>query len=469
MKNKYQLYRVAAFLMSLLCAIALLPADTVLADESWPNGPDIVTPNAIVMEVNSGTILYEKNSHAQRYPASITKILTTLLAVENCDMDETVTFSQDAVYKNEGDTSHISRDIGEEMTMEQCLYAVMLASANECAYAVAEHVAGKKGGDYSLFIDMMNERAKELGCTDTHFNNCNGLPDTEHWTSAYDMALIAREAYQNETFRIIAGTRKYTIPPTNKHSDQTPMINHHNMLYPFTSSAYLYDYCKGGKTGYTTAANSTLVTYAEKNGMTLVCVVMNTDSPNQFKDTITLMDYCFDKFQTFNISENEAGITSGERDDYGVLNNNPSFVTIDTEAYIVLPKKAKFTNAALELDKEDKSDKNAVAEIRYTYAEHEVGSAAIVASDAKVQNTLFGEDSNLAAKTDSGRIVIRPIHILIILLIIVALVLLILLGKKISDEFYMMQHRRQIRRMERERFSQIKKKHRRRKKDRLFH
>lgn len=464
MKKIY--YKITALAVSLFSAIALLPAEPVLAKESWPKGPDIVTPYAIVMEINSGTILYEKDSHVQNYPASITKIMTTLLAIENCDMDEVVTFSQDAVYKNEGDTSHISRDVGEEMTMEQCLYAVMLASANECAYAVAEHVAEKKGGDYGTFIDMMNERAVSLGCKDTNFNNCNGLPDVVHKTSCYDMALIAADAYKNETFRIIAGTRKYTIPQTNKHDEETPMVNHHNLLYPYTSSAYLYDYCKGGKTGYTAAANSTLVTYAEKNGMTLACVVMKTDSPNQFKDTVTLLDYCFDKFQTFNISENETSITSSEKKEFGVLNNNPSFVTFDSEAYIVLPKKVKFTDAALELEKSGSSG-SSVAEIKYSYAKHHVGSAAIVASNAKVENSLFGEGNSSAEDTDS--IIIRPIHFLVAFVIILTLVLLILLGKKLSDEFYMMQHRRQIRRMERERFSQIRKKHRRRKKDRLFH
>ena len=152
----------------------------IKAEEYWPEGPAIASPSAIVMEVNTGTILYEKNSHEQHYPASITKILTTYLTLENCDLNEKVVFSEDAVYKNEGDTSHIWRDIGEEMTIEQCLYGVMLASANECAYEVAQYVGTKKGGDYSTFIDMMNEEAKSLGCTDTHFNNANGLPDEEH-------------------------------------------------------------------------------------------------------------------------------------------------------------------------------------------------------------------------------------------------------------------------------------------------
>ena len=231
----------------------------------WPQGPEVQSSAAIVMELSTGLILYEKNIHDVHYPASITKILTTLLAVENSTMDEVVTFSKDSVFNTEG--SGIARDVGEEMTMEQCLYAVMLASANECAYAVAEHVAG----DIQSFVDMMNERCAALGCKNTHFNNCNGLPDEQHYTSVYDMALIAREAYSNETFRIICGTKTYTIPFTNKHEDEETFLqNHHQMLYPYRTREHLYDYCLGGKTGYTLAANSTLVTYAEKDGMTLV-------------------------------------------------------------------------------------------------------------------------------------------------------------------------------------------------------
>ena len=206
--------RVTAFFLAVCTVLLMLPL-SVRADEYWPDGVKTQSKSAIVMEVNTGTVLYEKKSHEKHYPASITKIMTVLLAIENCDMDEVVTFSADAVFKNEGDTSHIARNLGEKLTMEQCLYAVMLESANECAYAVAEHVGQKLGGDYRTFIDLMNKRAKELGCTDTHFNNCNGLPDEDHWVSAYDMALISAEAYKNETFRMIAGSPSYTLPKTN--------------------------------------------------------------------------------------------------------------------------------------------------------------------------------------------------------------------------------------------------------------
>ena len=186
----------------LLGVVCLLPMHTlpVQAEEYWPEGPQIEGESAIVMEVSTGTVLYEKNSHEHSYPASITKIMTSLLAVENSGLDEKVTFSQDAVYKTEG--SGIWRDIDEVMTMRECLYGLMLESANECGYAIAEHT----GKSYDNFITMMNDKARELGCKDTHFNNPHGLPDEDHWTCAYDMALISREALQNDIFRMIVNT-----------------------------------------------------------------------------------------------------------------------------------------------------------------------------------------------------------------------------------------------------------------------
>ena len=287
--------KIYAGLLAAALTVTSLFANTVTAraEESWPGGIDTQSAAAIVMEQETGAILYEKNIHATYYPASITKILTALVALENSSLDEVVTFSKDAVYLNEGDSSHISRDVGEQMTMEQCLYGMLLESANECAYAIAEHVGG---GDVNVFVDMMNQKAAELGCQDSHFNNTNGLPDENHYVSAYDMALISRAAYQNPTFAKIIGTESYQIPPTNTHADPTPLNNHHSMLHPYHTSRYVYPYCLGGKTGYTRAANSTLVTYAAKDGMTLVCVVLNVTSPGHWIDTTNLFNYCFDNF-----------------------------------------------------------------------------------------------------------------------------------------------------------------------------
>lgn len=473
MRKKWRT-RTSALLLGVICSISAFSPEKVCAEEYWPEGPSIVSPNAIVMEVNTGTVLYEKDSHEERYPASITKIMTSMLAVENCDMEEIVTFSKEAVYKNEAnDMTHIARDVGEQMTMEQCLYAVMLGSANECAYAVAEHVGDKFGGGYEAFIEKMNERAAELGCLNTQFNNSNGLPDPEHWTSAYDMALISAEAYRNEAFRTITGTKTYTIPFTNKHPDEETYIpNHHCMLNNYKTRDYLYEYCTGGKTGYTDAAKHTLVTYAEKDGLTLVCVVMYTDKVSQWADTKTLLDYCFDEFRALNISENEESIAMSSEKDIGLLNTNRPFVTLDTNAYIVLPKDASFADATFLL--ETGQSKETIARLAYTYFGKTVGSAEIVNSGAAVEPSVFyepQEDELATEQEEDVRVVkIKPKYIVFVILLILVLIGVIYLVVKYIEDFYVIRHDRRVRRDQRNRFRQIRRRkgHSRRRKDRMF-
>ncbi len=454
-------------LLSMLCLLWLAP-EQVMAKEHWPRGPKTESKSVIVMEVNTGTVLYEKKSHKTHYPASITKIMTTLLAIENCDLNEEVTFSDDAVYESRDGSSSISRQTGEKMTMEQCLYAVMLESANECAYAVAEHVGKKLGGNYQTFVDMMNERAKELGCTDTHFKNSNGLPDEEHLVSAYDMAVIAAAAYRNETFRMITGSSSYTIPETNMHDEPFYCHNHHKMVYPWKGdSSYLNDYATGGKTGYTSVANNTLVTYAEKDGITLVCVVMDVPTPGHYTDTEKLINFGFDNFQALLISGNDTEQQSESEKDFGLLNNNGPFAELDENAYIIMPKGTVFTDAKVE-GNENQSDGQTVMSLKYTYADHVVGSAAVVKTGAKAEGSYFQNNPGQPEPRDGDIIWIKPQMIVFALFLIVVMVLLIYFGKKFYDNFYFMRHRFEVRRMEHERFRENRRKKRYRKKDRMF-
>ena len=441
MKKWKKLQCAALAVICAVCTLSIEPVTTQAADY-WPEGPEVESPNAIVMEMDTGTVLYEKNSHEQHYPASITKIMTTLLALENSSMDEVVTFSKDAVYKTEG--SSIMRDVGEEMTMEQCLYAIMLNSSNESAYAVAEHV----GGSVEKFVGMMNDRAAELGCTDTHFNNPHGLTDPEHYTSCYDMALIAKEAYKNENFRIITGTARYTIPPTNKHSEETPLQNHNEMLYPFRTLKYRYEYCTGGKTGYTEAANSTLVTFAEKDNMKLVCVIMNAQSPSQWNDSINLYNYCFDNFQVLNVAENETRFDD-DQIDTGSLNVNESYAKLDKDGVIILPKTAEFNEAEPKINY-DKKDKDVIASLDYTFAGHDVGGADIVCTGAQIEsfafdnleeNTETGTESVPTEKKDKKVFQINVGLIVKIVLAVAGVLLLIWLLKKFIDNFYLIKRK----------------------------
>ncbi len=464
--SKKSVWRGAAAFLTAVCVLTGIPKP-VQAEDYWPEGPEISCPSAAVIEVNTGAVLYKKKSHKARYPASITKIMTTLLAIENSEMDEVVVFSEDAVNKNEGDTSHIARDYNEEMTMEQCLYAIMLESANECAYAVAEHVGKKLGGDYSTFIDLMNSRAKELGCTDTHFSNCNGLPDEDHWMSAYDMALIGAEAYRNETFRIITGTGSYTIPPTNKHRDPTFCHNHHKMIYPWQGDTrYLWDNCTGGKTGYTNAAGNTLVTFAEKDGLSLVCVVMYAASPDHYADSRTLLDYCFDNFQALNIAANEVSLANESLKNIGVMNDNEAFVTLDQDAYIVMPRAMEFSDASFVLDKV-KDGSSTLAQLKYTYSNRIVGTAEIVTTGAKVAESSF-RDQAPPREEDTNVIEINPRIVIVVALCIILFLLLLFSMKKLYDNYYLIRHRREVRRAQKERFRVRTSKKRYRKRDSLF-
>lgn len=369
------IHKLIAHLLAWALVIVLCsePLAARAAGGVWPSGIETESESVVVMEEESGAVLYQKHPNREYYPASITKILTGLVAIENSDLDEVVKFSEDAVYLNEGDSSHIAREVGEKMTMEQCLYGMLLESANECAWAIAEQVGD---GDEKAFVKMMNQRAKEIGCTHTHFANPNGLPDEKHYTSAYDMALIAREAFQNKTLRTIVGTRAYTIPPTNKHSEPTMLNNHHAMLNYYRTSQYLYDGCLGGKTGYTVVARNTLVTYAKRNGMTLVCVVMNAPSPGYYTDTIRLFDYCFDNFVTYPVAET-VGLSAAAKQSAGKMAESVELFSVDEDATVVLPKTASVFDAEVSVEPLPDAGDGIVGELAFSYGGHFVGGGKL--------------------------------------------------------------------------------------------
>ena len=455
LKNRWK--KAACLILTIISAVCLGKVDVKAADY-WPDAPETLSPGVILMEESTGTILYEKNSDEAHYPASITKIMTTLLALENGNLSDMVTFSDDAINNTEG--SGIARDYGEQMTLEQCLYGVMLESANECAYAVAEHV----GGTVENFVDMMNAKAKELGCTNTHFANPHGLQDENHYTTAHDMALIAQAAYQNETFRIIIGTKMYTIPPTNKHAEETVLRNHHDMLctYHNANRKYLYPYCVGGKTGYTATANSTLVTYAEKDGMTLICVVMNTQSPNQFIDTVNLFDYAFDNFQVLNVAENDTNYSAETTVDNGNLDNIAPFVELDKDAVIVLPKTAEFSDTSSSVEYND-SDPEIAGSITYTYAGRNVGKADIKTTGVVVEGYAFDNESTEEEEQEAvSTVQVKTIVGVLLIVAVILLGVLLFFLKRFYDNYYIIKHNRAVRRDRKDQRRRIRKKRRRR-------
>ncbi len=398
--------RAAALLAAVV--VAFSPARAA-AEDYWPSniGVSEEGESAIVMEEETGTVLYEKNADVQHYPASITKIMTTMLAIENSSPDDTVTYSENAVFGIDRGSSSIARDVGEQLTMEQCWYAMMLESCNSTCIAVAEHVAGS----VDAFVQMMNDRAAQLGCTNTHFANPNGLPNDNHYTTARDMAYIAREAFKNETFRKVTGTKSTSIPPTNKHDVPTPLNNHHAMLNYYKTSKYLYDYCVGGKTGYTTIAKNTLVTYAKKDGMTLVCVIMNANGKNHYIDTTNLFNYCFDNFTLVNIADQTKLFEKSSTWDAGSLGGDRSPVSIDDTAVVVLPKTANFSDAQVNLVPATAQAQMQVegdgapkaGTLMYTYAGRAVGSADVnyVETESKATYPFSDTDTAMATVSDS--------------------------------------------------------------------
>lgn len=449
--------RITGFVLGLV-SVLQLSSQTVGAAQYWPEEISVNSPNAIVMEMNTGTILYDKNSKEAHYPASITKIMTTMLALENSDLNEIVTFSDEAIDNTEG--SGIARDYGEQMTMEDCLYAIMLESANECAYAVAEHISGS----IEAFADLMNAKAKELGCVNTNFVNPHGLHDDNHYTCCYDMALIAKAAYENETFRIITSTKARMIPPTNKHAEETPLQNHNKLLHRYQKGNYVYEYCTGGKTGYTTNANSTLVTFAEKDGMALVCVVMNTDGVSEWTDSRALFDYCFDNFQLLNVSENETGYEVQKEINANSLSGNPPFVELDKEACILLPKTAEFAEAESEV-RLNRDVSNIAGTISYSYAGRAVGQADIITTGAVIEEYVF--DNQIESATEEEETIqVKPSTIVVIAAMICLLIVMLLLGKYVYDNIYIIRHNLSVQKDRREKFREIKKRRGRRRRRR---
>lgn len=258
--------------------------------EGWPQGPAVWADAAVVMDYDTGSILYSKNMDKQEYPASITKLMTILLAIENSDPQDRVEFSEHAIWGIERDSSHIGIRIGEVLSMEDCLYGMMLESANEVCIAVAEHIAGSE----EAFVQMMNDRAAQLGCTNTHFVTTNGLHDDNHYTTAHDMALIAQAVWQYDLFREVQSNLIYKIGWTNRTGEERWLAQQHKMMKD--STEYYYPYCVGGKTGFTDQALNTLVSYAQKDGKTLICVDLRTNGWQNYYDSQSMFNYGFDQF-----------------------------------------------------------------------------------------------------------------------------------------------------------------------------
>lgn len=357
---------------------------------NWPTGPVVSAESAILMDADTGAILYAKNIHQKEYPASTTKILTTLIASERCSMDEIVDFSYDAVHDIDPGSNHIAIDPGEQLTMEECLNAILIRSANEVSFAVAEHISGTTWQD---FAPIMNERAKELGCVDSNFVNPNGLPNENHYTSAYDLAMIGKAFFANEALCKMTMTHMLHISPSERQPDDIMEVNKMELI---PGGKYAYPYLVGCKTGYTDVARSTLVSCAEKDGMKLICVVMKDENPNYYEDTIALFDYGFSNFQRVNISQTEtrynienAGSFYSGNDIFG---NSTPILELNQTDCITLPNTTTFQDAVSNISY-DNTEPGQVAVITYTYNDVVLGTASLDFTATENGSSVFRDNT----------------------------------------------------------------------------
>lgn len=306
---------------------------------------------AIVADLDTGKVLYYKNPDEKLYPASLTKIMTALIALDNSSLDEKLTVSENAVNSMEKGVMRMGVVAGQELTMEEALHALLINSANDIAIAIAEHISGS----VEEFTKLMNEYAENLGCTQTHFSNPTGLDADDLSTSALDIAVICRKAAQNADFIEICGAKSYTVQSKiinsdgKENKDAYVLTNQHKML----SGEFPYEYAYAGKTGYTNAGRITLATYAKKDNMNLVSVILDCPQENDdaYEDTQNLLNYCFDNFQslsenaelTLNLTEQNSLLSGGSSNETNETTSegqtvSPSGESSDSNSFLSLIK-----------------------------------------------------------------------------------------------------------------------------------
>lgn len=394
-------------LSGIVLSCSILPVNVWAAESDdglgLPDFPQIVSDYVVLMDADSGEVLYSSNKDEKCYPASTTKLLTALLVMENCALSDTVTYSQAAVNSIEFGDANASIVAGEELSVEQSLYCLLLRSANEVAYGLAEYV----GKTESAFASMMNDKATELGAVNTHFTNASGLTDAFHYTTPYDMALIAKACFNNKSLmRIVSYSELYTIGPTNK-SNFTRYYRHRYQM--LAGGEYAYKYSCGGKTGYTDAAGSCLVSFAQKDDLRLICVIMKSSEEDRYLDTINLFDYYFNNFKKVPLADFDTGLDSGSIDILELTNRFDSSTGISIgfseDAYILIPKSvdaSKLTGIVTYADNAAYTgEEGGFACISYYYENTRLGSATIFINRSSTEGVIPGTNGVSKLGADS--------------------------------------------------------------------
>ena len=278
--------------LAVLCCLMILAAARPARAEGELQ---LASQTAVLMDADTGVVLYEKNMHDTMYPASITKIMTAMLAIQHLEPEQVLTVSQTAVNAVPRTSSHISLQAGERLTVRDALYAIGMESANDAANVLAEAVSGS----LEAFAEEMTRQAQALGAMNTHFANANGLPDSQHFTTAYDMALITAAALKQEGLATYFSTVNYTFPATNL----SPARSFSNKDRLLPGGQYYYEGVLMAKTGWTTSAQGTFAAVVKQGDTTLVAVTLKSPLlEDKYKDTHKLMDYGFTHYSAVKVS-----------------------------------------------------------------------------------------------------------------------------------------------------------------------
>ncbi|MCI6886196.1 MAG: D-alanyl-D-alanine carboxypeptidase [Lachnospiraceae bacterium] len=393
---KQKIKQLLCFLLA--CQLFLIQA---YARPDWPSDTGIQAEAGIVVDMDSGAVIMAQNSHVAYPPASITKILTALIVLEHAGLDETVTFSDTCVNRVEADSGNkISIVAGDQLSVEDCLYALLLVSSNQTANALAEHVAGTMEN----FVTMMNEKLAELGCTESHFDNPSGLNGDTQYVTAYDMAKIARAAYSNEKLVEINSAVSHKIAPTTNNPEGLILRNEHRLIVTEDeTSPFYYPPAKAGKTGYLIAAGNTLVTYAEQDGRRLVSVILKGTPRQYFVDCKTLLEFGFSRFTNVTVADYESRYVTGDGPiELDGVTYRSSDLMIDPDSVITLPKNSTFEDADISLGPVPADHPaGAVAQLTYTYNDRVVGTAFLMTREIPEEPSSQAESDSAPADASS--------------------------------------------------------------------
>ena len=399
--------------------------------EGWPEAPMISAESAILIDASSEEILYAKNATKAMYPASTTKLMTALLSIENCSLQDIVDFPFAAINIPPG-SSHIGMKRGEQMQLEECLYGLLLPSANEVANALALHVSG----EIPAFVSLMNVRGNQLGLVNTSFTNANGLHDPDHYTCAYDLALIMKACADNSIFTQISGTPSYVHHADELLPKDIPMTNTHMMLRP--SSEYYNSSVICGKTGHTDESGYNLVTCAEKDGVRLIAVVMGCADGSQYVSTQSLLDYGFNYFHPVLPAELDSSLNMEKAFTSSPLSlpvPEGALASVSRSDTVLVPANVEFED--LEKSVEKNGDQ---IRVTYSYQGYPLGSATLTTGTEEVKNPIFTEKEpeplahanvDSLAVIDGWLVVTAAALVLLLLLLILFFRALILPKKKI--------------------------------------